>query len=280
MEKLFQGINNINIYESTLLRMENVIEKYEEYINLLSKLDERNLKYFLDVLMQREIVNNQKNENVNSLLSQLYYIKGENNSILYGLELIKQNKLYNMENLNTMHSITIKGTKDDIEKNHDYRKHDVKVMEVIDGVEIVQYIPPQPEDINKNMEVIVKYLNDKSTPNKNDIFLKPMISHALLAILQPFGNGNSRFARVISHIEMYKLTEEVYKKNFPSPLLYLSSSYLMYKKAYRRNIAKIATMQNDEAWNKWFIFNINMIEEQLNYNIDSLHTIIRSTKTR
>ena len=47
MDKLVNNIKNIKIYDSSMFHIEDVYQKYEEYLNNLQQLDPNKLKYFI-----------------------------------------------------------------------------------------------------------------------------------------------------------------------------------------------------------------------------------------
>ena len=133
-----------------------------------------------------------------------------------------------------------------------------------DGKQNIQYMPPDYKELDELITYTLDYLNENNT-NFDNLFLKPLIVHALIAYLQPFGNGNTRVARVIQHGKICKSTNELYNANFEYPTLYLSERYLLTRGQYRNLIKDISIEKDNDSWNRWFKYNLNLLGEQLNY---------------
>jgi Fic family protein len=176
-----------------------------------------------------------------------------------------------------IHRVVIKGSSDDLEKNYDFRKDNDKWVGSfgINGETNIDYLPPDYNEIMDLMNVILEYLNEKNNVNFENLFIKPLVAHALIAYLQPFGNGNTRLARVLQHCKICANTNEVFNTDLNKPVLYLSKNYLITRGDYRGLIKNLAINQDDDAWNKWFNYNLNMIDEQLYFHEDNLKKLKR-----
>lgn len=267
MDLLVNGIRNLKLFDSTLFHLEDTNATYREYIDKLLQLDPKKLKYFLLTLKNREIINNQEAELEESFLLELFKLTQRKDSIDITMKHYEDGNLDKVE-LKKIHRIVIKGSSDDISANYDYRKDNNKWVGYYgtNGVQRVDYLPPDYNEIDELIGITLDYLNEPdSKDDYNAIFIKPLIVHALIAYIQPFGNGNTRLARVIQHGKICKMTNETYNTEFLSPPMYLSKNYLLTRGEYRGFIKNLAVNQNDESWNKWFNYNLNMIDEQLYY---------------
>lgn len=277
MEAL-EGIRNIKVFDNTMFHLEDCMDSYQKYMKLLDGLSLKELAIFLQTLKEKEIINNQETENEPTLLMEMIANSEKKNSIGMMADLINSGRDITVEDVKDIHKRLLRGTSDDLEKNYEYRNFDVRVSSVEDGKEVLQYLPPQPEEIIPYMEYILNYLNDDSNLQIETIFLKPIIAHAYISILQPFGNGNTRIARLIQYGKIFDLTNKFFGKSYPHPIIYLSKNYLLTRGNYRQSIGNIAKFHNDESWNKWFKYNLNRIEDQLRYYNNNLEDYYRRYK--
>ncbi len=267
MDKLVGNIRNIKIYDNTLFHIDDTVKAYGEYLNKLLELDPLKLKYFIQNLKNREIINNQEAELEQSFLLELFKLSQRKDSIDITMNLM-QNDLTTTD-IKKIHRVVIKGSSDDKEQNYEYRKDNNKWVGHFgtNGKARVDYLPPDFNEVIELMNVILEYLNEKENTNFENLFIKPLIAHALIAYLQPFGNGNTRLARILQYCKICTSTNEFYNTDFNKPVLYLSKNYLLTRAQYRGLIKDVAVQKDDFAWNKWFDYNLNMIDEQL-YFVD------------
>ena len=265
MDSLVSNIRNIKIFNSSMFRFEDISFKYEEYLDKLSELDPVKLKAFIMALKKREIVNNQETEMEESFFVELYQSAKRRDSIEVTMKCLQDGEI-TKEELKRIHRMVIKGSADDLESNYDFRKDNNKWVGSFDtcGGKMVDYYPPEYTEIDELLDELLSYLNEKDDLIDN-VFLKPLVFHACLAYVQPFGNGNTRLARVIQHGKICELTNQKHDKSFKYPTLYLSKNYLLQRPSYRGLIKDVSVNKDDEAWNRWFKFNLNMIDEQLFY---------------
>ena len=74
-------IRNIKEYDRSLFRLEEIEEKYSEYIKKLMELDPKKLKIFIQHIKNREIINNQEAEMEEPFLMELYKLTQKRDSI-------------------------------------------------------------------------------------------------------------------------------------------------------------------------------------------------------
>lgn len=99
------------------------------------------------------------------------------------------------------------------------------------------------------------------------MFLKSQIIHAIIACLQIFDDGNTRYARILQNLKLYELTNRQLNFLLDAPVLYGTRSYYPYRGKYRELIADLVLSPNNESWFNWFEFNLNRMEDQM-YLID------------
>lgn len=265
MDSLVSNIRNIKIFNSSMFRFEDISLKYEDYLEKLSLLDPSKLKAFIMALKRREIVNNQETEMEESFFVELYQSTKKRDSIEVTMKHLDDG-IITKEELIKIHRMVIKGSMDDVESNYVFRSDNNKWVGFTDSIgnRHVDYYPPDYAEVDELLDELLSYFNEKNDIIDN-VFLKPLAFHAVLAYIQPFGNGNTRLARVLQHGKICELTNQKYNTTFKYPTLYLSKNYLLQRPSYRGLIKDISIQKDDEAWNSWFKFNLNMIDEQLFY---------------
>jgi len=276
--EIIQSIKNLKVYDSTMFHLEDTEKAYRDYLQKLleSGMNERQSTLFLETLKNRELINNQETEQENSFLLELYKLTHRVNSIDLLIKVLSQGPL-NQENFIDLHKLVIKGTSDDIPANYKYRSDNDKWVGVLgtNGEHKIDYIPPSFETIPENVQFILDYLNEDGNTLFDNVFIKPFIAHAFIAYLQPFGNGNTRIARLIQYGAIFENTAKKWNVPLNKPALYLSRNYLLTRGQYRGLIRDLSIQKGDNAWNKWFDYNLNMVDEQLykiNRDLDSYIT--------
>ena len=272
MDKVVESIDNLKLSSKIIEHLKYTNEDYINLIKNLQTLDDNILKNFLRTLRNREIVNNQETELEESFLVELYLTSKRKNSIEVAMELLEDKKITKDE-IKKLHRIVIKDSSDDKKENYDFRQDNEKWVGYFGtgNRQVVQYMPPDYNEIDPMMDYILKILNDdETTKDINHPLIKPIVAHGFLAYLQAFGNGNTRLARVLQHGKIWQMTNDFENTNLELPVLYLSKNYLMYHKQYRDLTKDIAIDQN---WESWLNFNLNMMDEQLNYTTNNLETI-------
>ena len=278
-------IENIKLKDNVKYELKEVCKRYDNYIQELINLEPEKLNAILRYIRYTELEETQLMESVSRDTVRLNILLSDITSIDKISSIFEKNRNLTIEEIDILHSYLIKGTDDDKEENHGYRKKEVIVsgidydLRIING--IVTRVPKEGKDIYLPPKSILDYLNNDTITNETDtIFTKPFITHALIAILQPFGNGNTRIARLIQNGKIMEMTNDIYKEKivFERPILCLSQNYKNTKGDYREKISKIAQAkdenQQNEAWNEWILYNLYMTEEQLN----RIEYILENTK--
>lgn len=270
-------VSNIHLTEKTLDHLEFTFEDYLNYLKTIDELDELKKNLFLKALKNREIVNNQETEMEESFMVELYNISRRKDSVDIVMKIIEDG-LITKEELRKLHRVVIKGSNDDIPENYNYRMDNDKWVGSFDtyGGRVIDYMPPDYNKIDNLINQTLKYLNNNiGIKNLDHTFIKPFIVHALIAYIQPFGNGNTRLARVLQHGKIWQMTNHETEFNMSMPTIYLSKNYLQTRPQYRELIKDIAVNYNDESWNRWLNYNLNMIDEQLYFHEENLKRLKR-----
>lgn len=269
-KNIFDSIFNITIDNRTLNELVYTLDEYNDFLGILNELSHEQLLQYEDAMKYEEKLMTQKLEvtNEKKLIDALVSKNNRKDSIEYITE--KQLKYGNIiiPNIKRVHSILLDGISFEYEKNKKFRMIDVFVGYFENGEKVIQYIPPKPDKIDDSMKMIIDFLNSKEYSKDIDMLIHPFIVHALVAILQPFNDGNTRVGRLIQSTKILFNTNNLYKYNYQSSPLYLSREYSGFRDSYRDIIKDIAINPNDENWNKWFMFNLYRVQDRINYSID------------
>ncbi len=261
-------ISDYKLNSNVEFHMQDSIESYITYLNMLSELSPRECEIFLNTLKNNEIINNQEMEHEDPFMVQLELelecSKGKKNtSIDIMTNSILENKPLTIRKIEQLHRLIIHGTCDDKPENYKIRDKQAYVSETTNGIEKVCYYAPNPEEIKPYLNKILEFLNSDDNKKEQDILYNSILTHFYIAALQPFGNGNTRLARLIEYGSIFKLSREVLGSKIKSPALFVSKNYLMTRASYRNNISKLVNEPTDDSFNNWMNYNLNMVDEQI-----------------
>lgn len=127
-----------------------------------------------------------------------------------------------------------------------YRTGEMQIISGPMGKGRVHFHAPPPQDMKKEMNVFLNWLNNNS---KIDLVLKSAIAHFWFIIIHPFDDGNGRIARVISDLLLARSENSVFR--FYS----LSSQVLLERKLYYKILQKIQHSEGGDIteWIYWFL---------------------------
>lgn len=270
------GIHNIKIFDNTLFHLEEIENTYIKYMEKLKELPFLQYHAFVSALESQELINNQMMEQENSFLITLYKNIQNENPIDYLCHMFGSD--VTLAQIDKLHSILVYGTEADKEQNVRFRNgdyasdYDKWVGYYHNGKQVIQYVPPNPGEVMKRMQDIVHFLNNSRERSLlYNIFIKSFIFHLEIAALQPFGDGNTRTARLLQSGSIWKESNRALNEKFERPILYASHRYKLYAGTYRKNIQSVVVDKSNEAWNRWFEFNLNMFDEvfyKMNNDLD------------
>lgn len=270
--EIFNCLGQLNI--SNLIT--NMAEyTYELYLNLVKEiidLEPKLMKKFLIQLKKADVIDNQSMEKEDSFLISLYNSLEEKSAI----DLLIENygKKLNKDKLVTFHDNILKETSS--REKIGLRTNNLKfVGSWENGNRKIQYFPILDSQINDAINEFLKFYNSNINliSQESDIFLKPIVYHGLLAALQLFKDGNTRFARTFQNVEIWGLFNTQLEKKLDLPVLYASRQYFPYRGEYRNLLKNIAINKDEEAWNNWISFNLKRLQESLYVDEQRIETI-------
>ncbi len=140
-----------------------------------------------------------------------------------------QNQSLTKESLFEIHKLITHRTLDNQEDEGRYRTHNkVNVVDVVDG-EIV-YTPPDHRDINKLMNDLFVFFNNKSRGQFIHPIIKACIIHFMIGFIHPFVDGNGRTARALFY--WYLLKNGYWLTEYLSISRLIVESKAQYARAY------------------------------------------------
>ena len=272
---LLEKIERIKLNDDNKSHLEFTVEDYRKYLDMLKSMDPKMLKYFLELLKDTEVIQNQEADIQDPLFLATYSKLQRVTSLDKIVALSKKNQgKLEVKDLIHLHTILMKGTTEDFENGLRTDNNRFVGFFNNDGSKNIDYIPIDYQDIQQNLEQFLEYYNNADTDNP---FVVPIIAHGILAVMQAFNDGNTRLSRLIQHSKIWQLTNELYGVDLRLPALYLSKNYLCSLGQYRNLQKELAKNDDDEAWNRWIRYNLNMADEQLFYLDNNVKRLIKQS---
>lgn len=270
---IFKRVQDLTPSEQVLNQISYTEDLYKEYHDMIMSLSSSLRSNYLQILKSEDIINNQVVEKENSFLLALYYKTHPKNAMD---EMIRCcNSEITASEFIKIHDKLLDGTSSEDQKG--LREDNLKfVGTYVAGQRQIDYFPILEKDIVKALREYLSLINDKKrVQSKEDAFLKPIIYHGLLAALQLFKDGNTRYARLIQHINLWYYTNQTLGYDFSLPTVYATKQYAAGRASYRGLIKSIAITENDDAWNNWIIFNLKCLQNNIWVNQSNIEILKR-----
>ena len=263
--KIFDSVKNLKVNDFVLDHHDYTLDMYKEYLDSIQTLEEKKIIPYLKAIKIMESIDNQAFEKEDSFLMSIYSQMENESAIDY---LLQQPEI-NRENFIEGHKILLRGTTGEDYVDRDYRDSDETYVGYTDEEGIhIDYFPITHTEIEEAIGRLLEfYHSEEFTEN---IFLKGQIIHGLIACLQMFNDGNSRYARILQNIKLGQLTKEKLDYPYSLPALYGTRSYMAFRYDYRNLIKRLAINPSDDEWSKWFDFNLNRTEDTMYFSNEKL----------
>ncbi len=149
---------------------------------------------------------------------------------------------------------------------------DMKVVENLFGREgqIVKYVAPPHNLIDKEINAIIKYCN---TSNENP-YIKSALAHLWFVSIHPYDDGNGRISRAIADYILSRDTQEEYKIYSMSTAIYAKRSEYYNTLDMTTNLHK----NRNYDFTLWIEWNIDILITALERSHESILFIIKKTK--
>ena len=248
---------------------EELQEKYIEYLKLVDSLDKNKLKDYLKTLKNADIIDNQVLEGEDSFLMSLY----SNVEKKHALDIILKKDKLTHDLIKKSHELLLKGTTSANLDTANYRDNNRRFVGTYEnGVRNIQFLPLHTKYIESAMNDFIDYYNTQEN-DINNLFIKPIRIHGIIASLQVFNDGNTRFGRLLQNVKLYKQTNQMLGTKYDNPTIYLTRSYQPYRRDYREKLAELAINPNEDNINKWLLFNLRRAGEEIFVNSDRIEKV-------
>lgn len=257
-------------------------ELYLELVDKLKELSEDDRVLFLKTLKDSDVIDNQSIKKEDSFMLALFRnFESEECAIDLLLLKLMNNEPISKEEFVKMHDVLFRGTSS--HKKMGLRENDLKFVgsrtpnpqtKFVFGDRAISYFPLRHTEIDTAIDRFLSFINSGVKPNNEyDDFLLPIACHGLLAALQLFKDGNTRYARLFQSALLYKLTNNSMSLKLPLPIVYASRQYAAFRDDYRKTIEDIVVENDAEAWENWFSFCLNKIQDGIYNNINCVERI-------
>ena len=269
---MLDSLDRVNVSDNVKGQIEYTTELYQDLLNLVYELPDELKKRYLVTLKNEDVRDNQMLESEDLFLISFFQDLEPVSSIdltmeKYGEELKRDDFIF-------LHDYLLQGTSCD--EKTGLRDNNLKFVGTWEnGQRNIQYFPLLSEEIEVALEKLLTYLNIRGEGDEYEAVLKPMIYHGLIASLQLFQDGNTRFARTIQHVELWGKLNEILDKKIEMPIVYATRQYVSYRNQYRELIRNIAIHDDSESWNDWFKFNLARIQDGI-YKNESHVKVLKS----
>lgn len=273
---VFDSVEKFETSKENLELIKEILILYKEYVSSLNVLSEYK-NNFLRALKQEETKRNHMLENIDPFITSILINTYPKSATMIAIGHKLKNKNLNKKTFIKMNNILINGLNKQFHK-HEFRcKNDIFVGTRIGNTKNISYIPIDYKEIDEAADRILKLYNSPAT-KEEDIFINPMLVHALISSLQLFRDANTRLARIMQHVNLWSLSKKYYNLDLISPALYTSEVLLNKRDEYRELIKEIAINPNNDILNEWIKFNTLMFEKQIYLNQDRLEKCYKAFK--
>ncbi len=268
---VFDKIWNIKLNETTLNKINFTKELYSDYLKEIESFPKSVKEKLLKDFKAKEVIDNHTLERENYF--DIINYSETHNSIAFNYLFKKtfmEQKPLNERMVSKSYEILMRGTSNENEIGKNYRNSNEQVVGYQDEDKfVVQFLPISYEEIEWALSYFISYYNQPEV-KEEDLLVKPFIIHGLIATLQMFRDGNTRFGRTFQYLKLFTMTNKFLDKNLTLPALYFSKKYLPYRKEYRDLIYKLAIKPDNDSWNEWIDFNLRRMQDQIFSNESSL----------
>lgn len=134
-----------------------------------------------------------------------------------------------------------------------------------------RYIPPCPEDMDRAMSDLEKYINSE---DKLDCLIKAALIHYQFETIHPFLDGNGRVGRLL--IMLFLMENKVLTK----PALYISYFLKKNRVEYYDRMTEVRSKGNYEQWIRFFLIAVSESAQDAIQTIDLLTTLHEKNEAR
>ena len=279
---MFDMVDEIKLSENLKNHMKDAENYFYEYLDDISMLKDSKpgLSEYLNAIKAGDIIDNQSLEKENSFLIGLQMQIQREAAIDKLIRYSKEGKEITKKDILRVHNTLLRGTSS--EENKLVRDKNDKFVGHFEGnTRVIDYFPIDYRDINVALQKLADLYNARLSGEVYDnVFIQPFLIHGLYGAVQAFSDGNTRFGRIMQHVLMWQLINEKTNFNFDLPPIYATRCYYPLRGKYRGLIGDLVKKNDEEAWNEWFLFNLNRIEDQIDRSNENINMMKRRSKIR
>ena len=127
-----------------------------------------------------------------------------------------------------------------------------------------KYVPPSPEDMEKTMSELEKYMN---SDDDLDNLIRAALIHYQFETIHPFLNGNGRLGRLLITLFLMQ------KKILSTPALYVSYYLKKNRVEYYDRMTEVRNKGNYEQWVNFFLLALKESAQDAIKTVDKLGTL-------
>lgn len=279
---MFDMVDKIKLSDKLKGHLKDAEYYFYDYLNDISILGDSKpgLNEYLNAIKAGDIIDNQSLEKENSFLIGLQMQVQREAAIDKIIRYAKEGKEITKKDILRVHNTLLRGTSS--EDNKLVRDKNDKFVGHFEGNDrIIDYFPIDYKNINVALERLADLYNARlSGETYDNVFIQPFLIHGLYGAVQVFSDGNTRFGRIMQHVLMWQLINERTEFNFDLPPIYATRCYYPFRGKYRGLITDLVKNNDEEAWNNWFLFNLNRIEDQIDRSNENINMMKRRAKIR
>ena len=229
-----------------------------------------NVNQFISMYVRKEALMTSQIEGTQATLEDVLHPKLEKNTnrdvaevvnyikaIEYALKRRQELPLCNRL-LKETHAVLMEGVRGQDKNPGEFRSSQNWIGGTGSTIKTARYIPPTPEEMEKAMSDLEKYLH---TDDDLDIVTRSGLIHYQFETIHPFLDGNGRIGRLL--IILYLMEKNL----LTSPALYISYFLKQNRLEYYDRMTKVRT---DGDYEQWITFYLQAVIESATNAIDSI----------
>lgn len=244
LETLAAHIPNVELFVSMYVRKEALLSSQIEGT-------QATLEDVLDPMIETNA-----NRNVADVVN---YIKATEFAIARLKELPLCNRL-----IKETHAVLMSGVRGQEKSPGEFRRSQNWIGGAGSTLKNARYIPPNPEDMERAMSDLEKYMNED---DGLDVLLRAALIHYQFETVHPFLDGNGRIGRLL--ITLYLIQ----KGALTTPALYISYFLKRNRIEYYDRMTDVRRKDNYEQWVKFFLLAVYESAEDAARAIDELTSL-------
>lgn len=273
--EMLDQINNLELTSKLDSHIKYLNDVFMEYLEELMELDghKPGMLEFLKAIRVADVEANHGLERENPFMILLYSQMSRETAMGRLIKYAKNGKELSGKDVFSIHNTLLTGTLSEGESSIRTDNYTF-VGGQVNGVMEIDYFPIDYNDIGNAANALANiYNNQLSGELYNNLFIQPFLIHGLFAALQMFKDGNTRMGRIMQHALLWRNIGTTTEYNFDSPAIFATKSYYPYRKQYRDKINDLVLYGDNDAWGKWFEFNLDRLEDAIDFNKKNIHEL-------